>query len=150
MNIKIIFTILIIGGIVGIYIFGTLGALEESPVMRINLVVKGDLENPVIDINNTTRSVIMVPALKQKQTENPKSNAILADVFYNTRKISNTASAPYSGEGNYLIDLVFHDGAVLPVSDNETVLVWIRFAANGKIVKSEYVGFRWINSTLLQ
>lgn len=128
--------------------------MNESPVMHIDLSIIGDYDNPVIDANNTDRTVEMMPILKQNRNTNViTENAIIFDAYYDQQKItSNSVYVPYYGAGNnYSLTLLFRDDVRLPTSDQESVIMQITFINEaGKAFNTKYMAFRWVNSTEFQ
>lgn len=147
---KITFIILIAVLISSVVYFTGEKALEKSPVMEINLSIAGDFDNPVFDVNNTTRVVEMVPIIKQNEKSNLISaNSIVCDVFYSQQKIGNAVVVPYSGPGSYPLTFMFKDDVRLPTSNQESVTVQFMFLNENEVFATKYLSVFWINSTEL-
>ena len=79
MKTKTVFFILIIGLIVGMAIFSydqELSVFEKAPVLYLELPIKGDSDKPIIDIDNISSHVELVPLIKQRRAAyelNPNS-----------------------------------------------------------------------------
>lgn len=150
---KNIFTILIVVLIIGIAYYSLpLSALEKSPVLHIDLALVGDFNDPLLDGNNTSRTIEMVPLIKQNRGPYELApNSIICDVFYDQQKISyNSVITPYHGPGNYSLDIAFKDDVRLPQYSQQAVNIQLQFIVGKVVVETLYFGVFWENSTELQ
>ncbi len=117
--------------------------IEESEVLHFNLVVKGDNQNPEFDLKNSTRSLEMVPLLKQprydKVVDFPR---IDCRIFFNQDVISYSTSEPYTGPGTYHFIIAFKDEMILPQPNENTVIV-VKIYDSNKLIKKEYLTLKW-------
>lgn len=117
--------------------------IEESEVLNFNLVVKGDNQNPEFDLKNSTRSLEMVPLLKQprydKVVDFPR---IDCRIFFNQNVISYSTSKPYTGPGTYHFIIAFKDEMILPQPNENTVIV-VKIYDSNKLIKKEYLTLKW-------
>lgn len=118
-------------------------ATKESEVLHFNLVVKGDYQNPVFDLKNSTRSLEMVPLLKQprydKVVDFPR---IDCRIFFNQDVISYSTSEPYTGPNTYHFIIAFKDDMILP-QPNENSLIVVKIYDSSKLIKKEYITLNW-------
>ena len=118
---------------------------DSSPVLNLNLAIKGNYSNPLIDTENTTRSGEIAPMIKQhRYDEIVDLPHISCEVFYKQDKISYFTSKPYKGVGEYEFTIVFKDNKLIPNSSDETTTVLIRIVgSDGKYIAKEYIIVRW-------
>ena len=136
--------------IISIIASGCITALEKSPVLTINLAVDGNYSNPVINVENTTRSLEYVENIKQ-----PKYNVannipgVYCSVFYSQARISYETSMPYNGENEqYKFTIILKDDAPVPKA-NDAIVVLIQFIdKDGSLIKSQYISIRWPEAEL--
>lgn len=153
MKTKTVLFIFILGLIVGIVAFSydqEISVFEKSPVLYLELSIKGDSDKPTIDINNISSSVELVPLIKQRRMAyelNP--NSIHCEVYYNTSRIAYSTFIPYHGSDDYLVPIEFKDGAKLPTSDQEFVVVTIEIIDDGNVVLLNKLKSRWVNTTIV-
>ena len=117
--------------------------IEESEVLNFNLVVKGDNQNPVFDLKNSTRSLEMMPLLKQprydKVVDFPR---IDCRIFYNQDVISYSTSESYTGPGTYNFIIAFKEDMILP-QPNDSAIILIKVYDSNKLIKKEYITLDW-------
>ncbi len=140
MKTKFIFLAILI-----ILIAATAGCIdtEESEVLHFNLVVKGDYQNPVFDLKNSTHSLEMEPLLKQprydKVVDFPR---IDCRIFFNQDVISYSTSEPYTGPGTYHFIIAFKEDITFP-QPNDSAIILIKVYDSNKLIKKEYLTLKW-------
>lgn len=145
---KIIFLILIAVLIGSVAYYTGESVFEKSPVMYVDLSIVGEFENPVFDVNNTSRTVEMVPIIKQNRDPGAISaNSIVCGVFYDRQKIGNSIIVPYQGPGNYSLTFTFKDDVRLPTSDKDFVNIQFKFLNEGEVFATKFLLLRWDNLT---
>lgn len=151
MKIDTIFIILIVS-LIGFFAIETYDqGQRETPVLRVELNVTGIFNDPVIDVSNTDRYIELIPIHKQsRKSPNIEGNAILCDIYYEQNLISYGTVIPYNGPGTYSLNVNFLDNVALPKSNNDSVIAWVRFVVNDKVIRTQYVVIWWINETDLQ
>ena len=118
---------------------------DSSQVLNLNLAIKGNYSNPLIDTDNTTRSSEIIPLIRQhRYDESADLPYISCEMFYKQDKISYFTSKPYEGAGEYDFTIVFIDNKIIPNSSDETTTVLIRIVgSDGEYVAKEYIIVRW-------
>ena len=116
---------------------------QSSEVLHFNIVLEGDYQNPVFNLENSTRSLEMIPLLKQprydKVTDNP---SITCRIFFKQDVISYSTSESYNGPGTYHFIIAFKDDKTLPKS-NETTTVSIKINTEKGLIEKEYFALKW-------
>ena len=134
---SVLLTILIIS------VTGCTSINESSEVLHFNIELKGNYSDPVFDLENSTRSLEMMPILKQprynKVVDNP---SITCRIYFKQDVISYSTSELYNGSGTYHFTIPFHDDKTLPKS-NETATVSIKINTEKGLIEKEYFALRW-------
>ena len=116
---------------------------ESSEVLHFNIVLEGNYSDPVFDLENSTRSLEMMPLLKQPKYDKVVDNpSITCRIFFKQDVISYSTSEPYKGPGTYHFTIVFQDDKTLPKL-NETTTVSIKINTEKGLIEKEYFALRW-------
>ena len=102
--------------------------LEKSPVLHVNMPLKGNYTHPTFDFENVSRTLEYVPKIKASNYDVILSPPhIFSRIYFNQSIICYDTSLPYTGPGNYSFTYVFLDNEHIP-EPNMTLNILFDFA----------------------